>query len=293
VCVDPARPYCDFDGLIEGKPDACIAVECVGGQLEACRGDTAVKCDQSGGDLVDVECPLGCDPASNGCRECTNNVQCAAKPVCDPESSLCRECRLDDECDSRVCSNGSCLAESDIVYASPSGFGTCSKNQPCNLQTGVMTALSNANKVLRMLPGTYASQLDVHLATPTPLQIVATGATVSTIGDMPAIAVAGGAAVKVRGLSSISERHLKCGAASAAVPLSKIEFEGGVFTTVGSTALLEIERCDARFVGARITSASNTSSGIYSDGTLTFDRVEMSTDATQNITVVNAPVHAF
>ena len=67
-----------------------------------------------------------------------------------------------------------------------------------------MAAFSATGKTLRMLPGTYTNQLDLRFSTPNPVKIVATGATISTIGDTHAIAVAGGVMVEIRNLSSIS-----------------------------------------------------------------------------------------
>ncbi len=76
ICTDPARPFCDLDGAIEGKREVCIAVACTAGEFVACRDDHALSCNVQGADYDDTQCQKGCEP-NVGCR------------VCDPGTSTC------------------------------------------------------------------------------------------------------------------------------------------------------------------------------------------------------------
>jgi hypothetical protein len=40
TCIDPAHPYCDFDGVIDGDPGACIAVTCMPGSVGVAKAAT-------------------------------------------------------------------------------------------------------------------------------------------------------------------------------------------------------------------------------------------------------------
>jgi hypothetical protein len=75
-CTDPAFPYCDADGKLEGEPNSCIAVSCTAGELIACREDSELRCNALGGDYELVSCPLGC-AEEFGCRLCEpNKIAC-------------------------------------------------------------------------------------------------------------------------------------------------------------------------------------------------------------------------
>jgi hypothetical protein len=73
VCVDPAYPYCDLDGALEGEPRTCIAVDCTPGDFVACHADSELRCNQTGTSYDATQCELGCDAATNGCRLCEPN----------------------------------------------------------------------------------------------------------------------------------------------------------------------------------------------------------------------------
>ena len=289
VCIDPDRPYCDSDGLVAGKPDTCIAADCMPGALAACRGDVAISCNADATNYVEVQCPLGCDPSANGCRQCTNNAQCEGlTPICDTTTSSCRTCTTDDECDSKVCDfgTGACVPEASVVYATPQSlFGTCSKTQPCSLPTAVTAALNSAgNSVLRMLPGIYDVPLDVATPTSKALQIVATGATVAVVGDTPAIRVVDGASVRVRGLASASERHVICGRSTTA--MASLALDLADFTSVGGLTRLEITRC--RFEVRRSRFVLNGPSALLDDANIDMDRVHLSGNAVNNLNLINS-----
>jgi hypothetical protein len=72
-CNDPARPFCDEDGSIGGKPDTCIAVECMAGEFGTCRGDNALMCNAAGTNFDEVECMYGCSDAAGGCNACNTS----------------------------------------------------------------------------------------------------------------------------------------------------------------------------------------------------------------------------
>src|SRR5262245_6095326 len=73
VCNDPSLPYCDVGGELSGTPFTCVAGDCTAGTFAACRGDTAITCNAAGTSFDDVQCELGCDAASGGCRLCNPN----------------------------------------------------------------------------------------------------------------------------------------------------------------------------------------------------------------------------
>ncbi|MCC6993223.1 MAG: hypothetical protein IT370_01210 [Deltaproteobacteria bacterium] len=135
-CTDPARPFCDVDGVFpasEGHGKTCIATPGVadggvdaGPELDAgpdamidaqmidaamcggnvCLGNTPV-CNMQTGlcracGLLPTDCGAGtvCAP-SGACVECTMTSQCTtakAKPVCETSTSMCRGCATPGEC---------------------------------------------------------------------------------------------------------------------------------------------------------------------------------------------------
>ncbi len=247
TCVDPSLPYCDIDGAIGGMAGTCIAVTCTPGELAICRGDAAVVCASSGSNYDTVQCPLGCDPAAGGCKECTSNAQCADAQVCDEETSHCRGCATDDECDSRVCDleTGTCVPEASIVYAASGASGTCSLSQPCSPKTAVVTAENRTpTPIVRLLPGNYTTSITFDVPTAAPLPVVATGANMVVVGDAAAIVVERGANVTIRNLTSTSERQVQCGLASTTAALSRIALQGSSLTMVGNGLAFETQRCE-------------------------------------------------
>lgn len=77
TCTDPAHPFCDVTGELEGIPTTCIAVTCAPRGLAGCVGDDQLTCTDSGTNYDTVRCDRGCDPAI-GCRACT-----PAQTVCE------------------------------------------------------------------------------------------------------------------------------------------------------------------------------------------------------------------
>jgi hypothetical protein len=201
TCTDPAFPFCDVDGAVEGTAGNCIAVDCTPGELAACRGNQLVQCNATGNDFDVVMCPMGCDEAAGGCLSCTSNDQCSGQtPVCAPGGE-CRACLVDSECDSQICDadSGSCVAEARIVYAAPTGGVAtgCSLTEPCTLTAAIAAATENPSLILRLLPGSYGLDLTFDAATAVPLKVVATGAVLVPPAHFD---VFNGATVEVRGL---------------------------------------------------------------------------------------------
>jgi hypothetical protein len=262
-------------------------------QLAECRGDVAVICSALGNNFDETECPLGCDVAANGCKQCTTNAQCeASSPVCDVATSSCHPCRVDDECDSRVCDlgTGACVDEATIVYASPSGTGSCSLSQPCSLSSAVTLAKNaTGTPLVRMLPGTYTSPLDVRSPTAKPLEVVATQA--SIVGNITAIVVRDGASVSIRGLATASDSDIQCGNANAA--LSSLSIDGASLVSFGSGTAVNITRCNLKITASDFSFGSNTGTfGLSDDSLLDGDRLHLHSEPTRSNNITAGGVRA-
>ena len=285
TCTDPSRPFCDQDGAIAGFDLTCIAVSCTPKQVAACRGDQAVTCNDTGTNYDLISCPLGCDLAAGGCRACASDSQCGnPQPVCDAVTGSCRVCRSDDECASKVCDSaaGTCVPESFIVYASPTGFGRWLLSQPCQLDQAVDVAVHSGPVTLRMLPGLYQQSLDVRVATVQPLKVVATGATIAP-GVSPAIVIRDGANVAVRGVSTMAGSHLACGAANSTP--SALSLQDASLVTLGdSSATISIARCSVIIASTDLSlNASEIAINTDNDAMLQADRFHIHGDNTSHI----------
>jgi hypothetical protein len=252
VCSDPTLPFCDVDGSLQGIPETCIAVECTPGAFEACRGDQSLVCNDVGTNFDVVQCTLGCDETAGGCVVCSMNDQCNnPQPVCELSTGECRGCAADAECSSQVCDldTGACLAESAVVYAAPAGSpsaATCTLAQPCSLERAV--ALVAGSLVLRLLPGDYATRLEIATSQTT-LRVVATGANITDGG----LFVHGdGTDVDIRNiLISTNADTLFCGDTTQTVP-SVLTIRDSTLDRNGS---LVCSLCSCRLSNTEITSA--------------------------------------
>lgn len=276
-CSDNQYPFCDVDGSVAGKPGECIAIECMSGAFELCRDDMAITCNTTGSNFDLIQCPLGCTEMAEGCRECTEDSQCPSPaPICDADTTQCRQCRTDDECPSRVCNvdEGTCVAESSVVYASPTGEGQlCKKESPCSVATAVMVVTDAGASMIRMLPGTYTRGLDVRVPTNPLIRIVATGATITLVDATPAILVTGGASVEVRGIDVVSQKAIACGGATAA--MSTLSFRRSNITVLGNlSGVLDVVRCALTIFEADVSlGGSEIAISLLDDATLKADRM--------------------
>lgn len=97
-------------------------------------------------------CDLG---ASNTCVQCVPGRKTEAcvgtSPVCDA-SLRCQPCTRHADCLSDACMpDGSCAAESNVLYLREGGMGTvCSKAMPCGSFEAALAALSNTQTILRV-----------------------------------------------------------------------------------------------------------------------------------------------
>ena len=278
TCTDPSRPFCDEDGAISGFDQTCIAVSCTPKQVAACRGDQAITCNNTGTNYDLISCPLGCDLAAGGCRQCADDSQCDdPRPVCDASTGSCRGCRSDDECASKVCDSdaGVCVPESSVIYASPTGFGTCSLTQPCALKDAVTAARSFPGRpIIRMLPGTYQVPLEVSFATQMPIEVVATHATIALVDGSAAVAVSDGASVNVRGLSTTAAVQINCGKAGT-VPAA-LQVRDSLFSTVGNMPVVSLVRCALELSSIDLAmNASEIAIGAADDTVLHGDRIHI------------------
>lgn len=111
-CPNPARPYCDLDGAVDGTPNACIAIAaCNPGDVIACSQDpigTAILCNATGDGYDQDACANGCDP-SLGCKPCKDGEQsCAADGTAVVQCDATGHQQPIDAC-SNGCENAACL----------------------------------------------------------------------------------------------------------------------------------------------------------------------------------------
>ena len=130
---------------------------------------------------INTDCPMEtpfCSPAQM-CVQCLQSDQCSsATPVCDSMTNACRGCKDDSECPSSVCDQGTgmCVAESTIVYASPTGSTTanCTQQAPCEI-TRAFSVANVAQNTIKLMPGIYDASITVNDRT---LNVHGPGATV-------------------------------------------------------------------------------------------------------------------
>ena len=267
TCSDPARPYCDTDGFFSGTEGLCIQVACTANEFERCIGAEAQVCNDDGTNYRSVECPNGCGPT--GCignPGCTTNAQCNnPNPVCDTSNKTCRMCTRNEECSSTLCEQGSCIAESSVVYASPGGAasGNCAQATPCTLTRATTIASSAANGILRLLPGTYTDSLVVSNSTT--LTVYGKGATL--VGGTGLLSVKAGDVI-VRDVvvqsTPVTAEGIQCGATSNTPPLPKCTFRD-----VMNTGAIAVYNGEAHFYGYRHL---NGAVRVDDDGSLLMDR---------------------
>jgi len=282
TCTDSRYPFCDVDGHFpgsEGNSLTCIAVSCTPGEFAECRADTAITCNATGDNYDLIQCPSGCDTASQGCRACATDAQCTdAAPVCDSATSTCRTCQADSECASQVCepATGRCTPESAIVVASPTGAqtGECSMASPCEFTHAVATALGDPQRsTVLLLSGEYSSAFAAHSGS---ITLVGHGATLRATSGMYTINVTDTANVTMRGITlDLSAIAGYCGGLSTS--------NGGTLALSDATILLDgltfnslvLAGCHASLDGVTI---ALTSHGQISPALTVSDNVVLNAD---------------
>lgn len=256
------------DGLV-CRGNSCIAESCsTSSECEAsapyCLASMlcAAKCD------ADNECP-GFNQDANAkfcssgtCVACRTDDDCAStSPVCAQGS--CRACQLDSECESGACgTNGACIAEDAIVYASPTGtdVGTCGKASPCaTLKFAVQNTLANRSHIV-LAAGTYpeTTALISSLRTAAPaITVHGGGATLKSItsGD--------NAMIEVEDVAmTLDDVRIEAATASFGATL----FTGTAPVTFRNVAVEGHGSLDGIYVGANVTldnvELSNVHAGI-------------------------------
>lgn len=275
-CTEPSLPFCDVDGALSGEPMTCISVDCTPGEFTACRGEQAIQCNSSGADYDLVQCELGCNASTGGCKECNDNSSCSnPTPTCDQADFRCRACSSDGECASTVCDpeTGFCRASTEVVYASPEGQTTnaCTQQDPCALPRAIALALANPlRSTVRMLPGNYVSSLSLSTGT---ITIVGTGATLSA-EDPSGHKIRRGAEVSIRGLTfRLTTGALYCGWGNAdTTPLGGTLRLRDVYIVAENARTLETQGCLAIGTNVTVENISAYPPVIRDDTEFRFDR---------------------
>jgi hypothetical protein len=149
ACVDHqcVLPSCAMTGCMAAMPVCNITTD-------VCEGcSESSQCSR----FTDTDV---CDTATGACVECVVGSDCSnLTPVCD--ANTCRACRLDAECGSGACDDdGSCVAESAVVYMDVAGVdtGSCSRQQPCRTLGYAATQASNVRQHIVLAPGGYVDE---------------------------------------------------------------------------------------------------------------------------------------
>lgn len=136
---------CESSAACSTEAPYCVAEAC----SATCSSDT--ECPGFGQSADDKFCTDG------SCVSCRVDMPAdcpSATPVCGAEG--CRKCERNSECASGACAaDGTCVAETSVVYVSPGG-GTagCTRAEPCTLTAGI--ALTPPRQFVVLLPGTHA-----------------------------------------------------------------------------------------------------------------------------------------
>jgi hypothetical protein len=280
VCTEDRFPFCDVTGEYGGKPNECIAVTCTANEFAGCRENEAIACNATGDDYDVTQCAMGCSAGAAGCKQCTDNAQCAnPSPVCDADTSSCRVCRVDDECASRLCDVGVCVPESSILYAAPVGGAQCSLTNPCSLDYAVTLARTSptTNPWVRMLPGTFTVPIEMRFPTQHTVRVVATGATLTTAIAGPAIVADDGGKIAVRGLAISSPQAVKCGSAATSGIAEVTLSDGSINVTANqNSGAIDSIRCKITLTGVDVSlNANDFFATIDIDTTLRLDRTRI------------------
>ena len=270
----PARKDvpCSEDGSCDLSPGgACLA----GPSSNAWCAYPDSSC-PSGFRYSDFDVGDGVSGKCVGAPACSTEANCEpSAPICDATTRSCRGCRDDSECSSTVCDLDAetCVADSGIAYAMAGGSETseCQRAQPCSISQAIAVA-KQQGKIVRLLPGVYATPIEVGTSNVTPLLIVASGATLTSFTG---VAVGKGANVIIRGLQTTGANFaLQCGDAN--MPRSRITFvDGALIAATSSSNLVSVSNCEVKMrnVQFRINDSTGTSLALSSDSSFDGDRL--------------------
>ena len=176
---------------------------CVGGLCADCNGNHPCKatepvcstdvgtcgpCTSSADCAIDPTLPL-CNTTSGACVQCMAPSDCSGTtPICDAMS--CRACRSDSECPTGACApNGSCVAESAIIWISVNGAssGPCTRSMPCNTIGVGLQQASPTREHFVLAPGIYPTSIafDSSMTFAPELFIHGGGATLTAMAGSP------------------------------------------------------------------------------------------------------------
>jgi hypothetical protein len=212
-CVDPSN-----GGMCSDQNPCTSAVTpyCVSGTCKQCMGTMGCSADNPvcspdnicGICTGDNDCTAYAADgtphcgASGACVQCRDGNDCTDNhaPVCD--MGECRACTADADCASMTCdrTSGACVAETSIIYLSPSGVGTgnCTKAAPCNTFALGVAQLGGVRTVIKAMPGDYTGQLALSGVTAT---IYGDGASLSPSAlNQSVVVVSNGADATIQGL---------------------------------------------------------------------------------------------
>lgn len=144
--------------------------------------------------------------------------------------------------------------------------------------------------LLRMLPGSYSSSIEIPTASSLPVRIVATGANLTVVGPKAAIVADGGANVEVRNLASASEKHVQCGLASTTAATSTVTVRASTFVTIGQGEAFDAQRCTVNVIDTEISLGdySATVFGARNDTSYVADQVFVRAATNNQIITANA-----
>lgn len=279
VGFDEITPCLGVQVCIEGHcvdPTCTSSAECTDPATPYCVGTTCVADCESDTSCVGAGRGMFCAPDGE-CVDCLLDEQCpATAPVCDEASNACRECADDSQCASGIClaAEGICHPEVDAVFVSSDGAdaGDCTASMPCESVAYGLTQITTVRRVLR-LPGLNLTQAD-GIVIDRDVYIDAAGTRLERSTSGPIITVSNQAIVTIEGIR-----------------LTSAKSEPAVSVTDGSQVVaervvLEDVRVEVDFNGLlRIVRSSSTGSTIDCSmaGNLElrqndFDRVPISTN---------------
>ena len=171
-CSDPEKKACT--GEDKGVCVACTKnIDCDGSlncdpRTNECTTDTIINCDPLAGDAQCAEASeelpyCAADAVCVGCLSDDNCQANLAAAICDEVDFTCRGCIANSECDSRVCDDGTCADETDIVYVSTAvgtdGVSCGTTEAPCKTIGGGIEQVAGTRDTVLIAEGTYAEKI--------------------------------------------------------------------------------------------------------------------------------------